>query len=1070
MLKYRYYLTCLLCIAVLTLLSHIPIYGVNYRVDDNISAANIIPKISVATEQSVLWPNHIGVHYQNNIEMAVNCFGQLGYRFMQVSTIDPETGKLPPSFIFPANSNKEYLFGGGLWIGGIVDGDTIVSVGATGYEYVAPEFYPGNASSGSVELLAGVADRQFIATYSDTARTTYIDPRFDGLDVTERTYSWVTPPYNDFIIYELNIKNMTGMPIMNTWLGYYVDCDIYANTGGNSNNGHADDITGLRRQSGIAYIMDNDGDPMTEAGYEWSDDASIRGVFGLKLLDMYPAATDTSFNWWIRGPIGDIDWGPRYIGDSSITLYEFTDGNDGQPSSDRDRYYMLSNSEIDYDMIWTYFMQDDSNWMPLPENSGTPVDFGTDARFIYSFGEIDLMPGDSIVIVFALIGGENVHVEPDDYLNYQSLTLPERYYYRLDFSDLENNASSARNLYQSNYALAPPIGPVQNVKIAECGDNIIRLNWLERDHPDMIGYDVYYAPVPDSQIFFADTVLGPRDTTQMILHNTDSAITGTEYMIDDLVDGQMYFISVATVTTSGNGNKSEPLYVTAGFPDPPQTTGDKYYIKTGNTVTFNWTPANDDIDHYNIYRRSGYIEFSNSYGPTISTYPVIYDTPYDSMAVYTVDGSSTTLYFFKMEPYASVPASDTVFSDIAANDELYYFVTAVDTLGQESELSDPIHVLIRGPVTKDLLIYLPNSGKSSNVQDIDSVMAFYDRALDGLDLDFEYFFVNDSAGFSGCEDYVCMGWTTMAPYRNIIFDDNYREASLYYNVYGTFTDVLTDYINIGGNLIYFGNLLRNYTGLYIDTQMITYQAGMFEYDILHIDSLDMAGLSLYTNGLISDADTIGGLIRAIPANDSFPVLDVDTNFYWWESTLFPGFIWPVPTPPMTGCLYLRPPAQPIYTYHSLYPETSFFEGMPCGARYCSGNGDVYTFTMHPFYFHTDGIRALFDIILRQDPVSVDADEPLLPDEYKLYQNYPNPFNPITEIKFHLPRASDVNLDIYNILGRKVKTLLSGRFEPGFRQVTWDGTDYSGRNVASGIYFYRIEANDFVASRKMLLLK
>jgi len=127
------------------------------------------------------------------------------------------------------------------------------------------------------------------------------------------------------------------------------------------------------------------------------------------------------------------------------------------------------------------------------------------------------------------------------------------------------------------------------------------------------------------------------------------------------------------------------------------------------------------------------------------------------MAAYVENGDTTILYYFKMEPYTSVPASDTTFIDNAGNDELYYFITAVDTLGQESELSNPIHVLIRGQVTKDLLIYLPNSGKSSNVQNIDSVIAFYDRALAGLELDYDYFFVSDSAGLNGCEDYICMG-------------------------------------------------------------------------------------------------------------------------------------------------------------------------------------------------------------------------------------------------------------------------------------------------------------------------
>ncbi len=97
-------------------------------------------------------------------------------------------------------------------------------------------------------------------------------------------------------------------------------------------------------------------------------------------------------------------------------------------------------------------------------------------------------------------------------------------------------------------------------------------------------------------------------------------------------------------------------------------------------------------------------------------------------------------------------------------------------------------------------------------------------------------------------------------------------------------------------------------------------------------------------------------------------------------------------------------------------------------------------------------------------------EPNLPQKFALYQNYPNPFNSFTTISFDLPRDFDVKLVIYNILGQKVKTLVDGRQLAGSQKVIWDGKDNSGREVASGIYFYRIQAGSFVKTAKMTLLK
>ncbi|MCL2063316.1 MAG: S8 family serine peptidase [Candidatus Cloacimonetes bacterium] len=89
---------------------------------------------------------------------------------------------------------------------------------------------------------------------------------------------------------------------------------------------------------------------------------------------------------------------------------------------------------------------------------------------------------------------------------------------------------------------------------------------------------------------------------------------------------------------------------------------------------------------------------------------------------------------------------------------------------------------------------------------------------------------------------------------------------------------------------------------------------------------------------------------------------------------------------------------------------------------------------------------------------------------KLEQNYPNPFNPETIIKFSIAEDSQVNIDIYNIRGQKVKNIFSEYLTAGVHQTIWNGTDFYGRKVSSGIYFYRIEAGPFQSTRRMILLK
>ena len=103
------------------------------------------------------------------------------------------------------------------------------------------------------------------------------------------------------------------------------------------------------------------------------------------------------------------------------------------------------------------------------------------------------------------------------------------------------------------------------------------------------------------------------------------------------------------------------------------------------------------------------------------------------------------------------------------------------------------------------------------------------------------------------------------------------------------------------------------------------------------------------------------------------------------------------------------------------------------------------------------------------PVQVDKAQ-ALPTVAALHQNYPNPFNPSTEIRFDIPTARDVQLRIYNQLGQTVRTLVDRRMKAGTYALEWDGADKMGRGVASGVYFYNLEAGDFTKIRKMTLVK
>ena len=104
-----------------------------------------------------------------------------------------------------------------------------------------------------------------------------------------------------------------------------------------------------------------------------------------------------------------------------------------------------------------------------------------------------------------------------------------------------------------------------------------------------------------------------------------------------------------------------------------------------------------------------------------------------------------------------------------------------------------------------------------------------------------------------------------------------------------------------------------------------------------------------------------------------------------------------------------------------------------------------------------------------DNVSL-ADVIVMPEKFTIHQNYPNPFNPVTTLRYDLPEQTHVNITVYDMLGRKVRTIFNQQQAPGYKSLIWDATNDYGKPVSAGIYLYQIQAGEYISTKKMVLLK
>jgi photosystem II stability/assembly factor-like uncharacterized protein len=177
-----------------------------------------------------------------------------------------------------------------------------------------------------------------------------------------------------------------------------------------------------------------------------------------------------------------------------------------------------------------------------------------------------------------------------------------------------------------------------------------------------------------------------------------------------------------------------------------------------------------------------------------------------------------------------------------------------------------------------------------------------------------------------------------------------------------------------------------------------------------------------------------------------------------------------------------PPGDSVSLVLSLAASgTNLFAGTTSGAVYLSSNDGTSWTEVRTAYWNYNYVyslavsgtnlfagtgyagvwkRPLAEMITSVKPLGIGS-----PQEIFLDQNYPNPFNPSTTIKFGLPKSSEVRLTVYDILGREVSVLANDRRDAGAHEVKFDGS-----NLASGVYFYRLQAGNYIATKKLLLMK
>lgn len=426
----------------------------------------------------------ITAHNIGRIGFTITNWGQFGSG-AELPWTDCFTGGRVPDAEYPLGSGTVYLFKGGVWVGAVVGTDTLVSA-ATDRFTSAREFAPDSRPFGDIirrtqtydplnnAATDAVSEQDMVAVYTDTFTFNNPFPSFDGqegrihkplgIEITQSTYMWSYGYADDFVLMEFRVRNIGIHQLRGVFFGFYMDPDvslyrptfspIVSDTPSKAIEGGEDDITGFL----YSFPGERDGceweDTLLMA---WATDAdgdfasgrfTVPNVTGLRLLKQPRNNQYVTYNWYIQDSYSFNDYGPQ----KRENLRRMTSGGLGSPSGDRERYFLMSNGEIDYDQIFQFGIRNtDPVWTYMDNrNKAIEISQGADVQYILSVGPDNLPPGASFTIPFAFVGGEGFHTYNRNVMwNLRNAYRPQRYLSYLNFPEFVQNAIWAGWVYDN---------------------------------------------------------------------------------------------------------------------------------------------------------------------------------------------------------------------------------------------------------------------------------------------------------------------------------------------------------------------------------------------------------------------------------------------------------------------------------------------------------------------------------------------------------------------------------------------------------------------------------------------
>ncbi len=441
-------------------------------------------------------------HRVNQLVLAVNNNGTFGTGFSQGQLIDCLTGTEVKSAEYPKGSNTTYLFAASFWIGAVVGRDTLVSVGADGWQ-ATREMVPDEGEAfgeikfrsitdpTSPEFEDAISEEDYIAQYTDTIIAGANDQSQDVIDgrphqplniaIEQRSYAWSYDYAEDFVLFDYEVRNIGFRTLEEVYMGVYVDGDV-----GPEGDAAAaqDDITGFLKtltlpQGGcqfedtvdIAWLADNDGDPEGSNFVE----ASATAVTATRIVRTPNPNVTVSYNWWISNGTPSQDFGPRH----KANPRDFGTGGRGTPEGDRNKYYVLSNGENDYDQVFTGSITSaDTLWELPPQENALIWSRSLDTRYLLSFGPFEIKPGDRLPISLAYVAGADFHQDPSNFENNLLSYDPQAFYDNLGVFDLGINSRWASWIYDNPGVDTDNNGSRGSFRLC-CTDSLLQIDTLE---------------------------------------------------------------------------------------------------------------------------------------------------------------------------------------------------------------------------------------------------------------------------------------------------------------------------------------------------------------------------------------------------------------------------------------------------------------------------------------------------------------------------------------------------------------------------------------------------------------